>query len=52
MKADDEGFIANVQIILIVSKTKKSDLNNLIKNGFIIDLGDVSLSGTGMQITE
>ena len=41
MKADDEGFIANVQIILIVSKTKKSDLNNLIKNGFIIDLGDV-----------
>lgn len=43
MAADDDGFVSNTKTIILLSSSKKEDLENLKKENFILDFGNVIL---------
>ena len=38
LNADDEGFIDNAESVMLLSRTKREDLNNLIRSGYILQV--------------
>ena len=40
LDADDDGFIQNVKTISRILETTQTDIENLTKQGFLLDLGD------------